>query len=160
MSELAPIGHAVDLDLPPPRAFELILRLGDWWPIAYTFAGARFADARIDPRAGRWYERAQDGSEESWGELRACEPPHRLVLAFAVSAGRTPEAPDRASEVELCLSAQGADRPRVEVEHRQLERHGEGADTLRAGLDSDQGWPLILAELRRAAAREHRAQPR
>jgi uncharacterized protein YndB with AHSA1/START domain len=160
MTELAPIHHAIDLDLPPPRAFDLILRLGDWWPIAFTFAGSRFADARIDPGAGRWYERTQDGTEETWGELRACDPPRRLVLAFAVSAERTPEPPDRASEVELRLVPLGADRTRVEVEHRQFERHGEGADTLRAGLDSDHGWPLILAELRRAASREHRGLSR
>ena len=108
----------------------------------------------MEPRAGgRWYERSQDGSEESWGDVRTCEPPHCLVLAFGVAPARKPEPPERASEVEVRLLPEGENRTRVEIEHRQFERHGEGAATLRAGLDSDHGWPLILAELRRAAAR-------
>jgi uncharacterized protein YndB with AHSA1/START domain len=56
---------------------------------------------------------------------------------------------DAASEVEVRFSPAGPGRTRVEVEHRQFARHGEGADHLRAGMDSPQGWPVILAELRR-----------
>jgi hypothetical protein len=40
---------------------------------------------------------------------------------------------------------------RVELEHRGFETHGEGAETLRAGMASPQGWRLILAEYARAA---------
>ncbi len=81
------------------------------------------------------------------------------MVALGVSPERKPEPPDRCSEVEMRLTALDGGRTRLEVEHRQLERHGDGAAALRAGLDSDQGRPLILAELRRAAARERRATP-
>jgi hypothetical protein len=53
---------------------------------------------------------------------------------------------------------EGATRTRVEVEHRKFERHGDGADTLREGLDSRRGWPLILAELRRFVRRRAAGQ--
>jgi hypothetical protein len=33
---------------------------------------------------------------------------------------------------------------RVDLEHRLLERHGAGAEKLRAGLDSESGWGGLL----------------
>ena len=35
-------------------------------------------------------------------------------------------------------------RTRVELEHRHLDRDGDGWDAVRAGVDSDGGWPLYL----------------
>jgi hypothetical protein len=34
---------------------------------------------------------------------------------------------------------------RLELEHRDLAKHGKGAAKLRQGMASKQGWPLILA---------------
>ena len=41
--------------------------------------------------------------------------------------------------------ADGPDRTRVELEHRNLDRHGAGWQALRDGVDDEQGWPLYLA---------------
>ena len=35
-------------------------------------------------------------------------------------------------------------RTRVELEHRNLERHGTGWEAVREGVDGDGGWPLYL----------------
>ena len=35
-------------------------------------------------------------------------------------------------------------RTRVELEHRRLDRHGPGWQSLSEGIDGDQGWPLYL----------------
>jgi hypothetical protein len=47
-------------------------------------------------------------------------------------------------EVEVRFIAESADRTRVEVEHRNLDRHGDGWEAVREGVDSDAGWPLYL----------------
>ena len=148
-----PVRKSVTVDVPPERAFSLFAEeLGRWWPTPYTYAGDKFETAAIEPRTGgRWFERAQNGAETSWGEVRAYEPPRRLVLSFAISPARAPEPPEKASEVEIQFDAQGSSSTRVALEHRDFARHGTGAATLRNGMASPQGWPLILAAYARAA---------
>ncbi len=144
------VRRSVTVDAPLEQTFRTFTAgLGRWWPLSYTFKEDRFATAEIEPRAGgRWFERATDGRELSWGEVRSFEPPRRLVLAFGISPERQPEAPERASEVEVRF-ADDAGRTRVEVIHRDFERHGAGGELLRQGMASRQGWSLLLAELAR-----------
>ncbi len=40
--------------------------------------------------------------------------------------------------------AEGADRTRVELEHRNIDRHGPGWPGVSEGVDGDAGWPLYL----------------
>jgi hypothetical protein len=53
--------------------------------------------------------------------------------------------PANASEVEVRFVAETADRTRVELEHRNLERHGPGWEGVQEGVEGDAGWPLYLA---------------
>lgn len=152
---LSPVKHEVTLEVSADRAFELFTdRLGEWWPMTYTFSGSQFESARVEPRAGgRWFERTTSGDELDWGDVRAYERGRRLVLGFGIGPDRKPAPPERSSEVELRFVPEGA-RTRVLVEHRDFERHGDGAAATREGMASAQGWPVILAELRRAARRD------
>ena len=52
--------------------------------------------------------------------------------------------PDNASEVEVRFVAEGPDRTRVELEHRNIDRHGPGFEGVHAGVDGEAGWPLYL----------------
>jgi hypothetical protein len=36
------------------------------------------------------------------------------------------------------------ERTRVELEHRNLDRHGEGWEGAREGVGGEAGWPLYL----------------
>ncbi|HMI86482.1 MAG TPA: SRPBCC domain-containing protein [Polyangiaceae bacterium] len=90
-----------------------------------------FRSAVVEPRVGgRWLERTREGEEISWGDVRAYEPGRRLVLGFAIGADRQPVSREKASEVEVRFIPAG-ESTRVEVEHRNFERHEEGAELLR-----------------------------
>lgn len=153
---LQPVEHEIVVEVPAGQAFELFAdQLGEWWPLAFTFSGARFASAQIEANpGGRWFERTRSGEELSWGDVRAYERGKRLVLAFAIGADRQPAAPQNASEVEVTFVPIDASQTRIAVEHRDFERHGEHAKTMRDGMDSQSGgWPVILAELQRHVRR-------
>jgi hypothetical protein len=40
--------------------------------------------------------------------------------------------------------AETPERTRVELEHRNLDRHGLGWESVRDGVDNKAGWPLYL----------------
>lgn len=94
---------------------------------------------------GNLYDRGVDGSECRWGTVLAFEPPHRVVFSWNISPQWQIETDlARTSEVEVRFTAEAPDRTRVELEHRNLDRHGDGWQSVREGVAGDQGWPLYL----------------
>jgi uncharacterized protein YndB with AHSA1/START domain len=74
------------------------------------------------------------------------EPPDRVVFSWDISPQWQLETDEgNASEVEVRFVAETPERTRLELEHRHLDRHGPGWESLREGVDSDGGWPLYLA---------------
>ena len=108
--------------------------------------GVDIAETVLEPRAGgRIYDRGIDGSECEWASVIAYEPPDRVVFSWNVSPHWQVEAdPARRSEVEVRFVAEGSQRTRVELEHRHLDRHGDGWEGLRDGVAAPDGWPLYL----------------
>jgi uncharacterized protein YndB with AHSA1/START domain len=86
-----------------------------------------------------------DGSECRWARVLAYEPPHRVVISWDISPFWQLEADrDKTSEVEVRFIGETPERTRVQLEHRNLDRHGESWEALREGVQSDEGWPLYL----------------
>jgi len=157
---VAPIRAVTTVALPLAEAFETFVdEIGAWWPLPYTYAESRLETVCIEPRVGgSWFERDRDGLKRSWGRVRALEKDERIVLSFAVSPLRKEEPPERSSEVELRFSSLERNRTSLELEHRKLESHGEGADALHDRML--RAWPLVLtAYTRFCDARARRLSP-
>ena len=144
------VRHAITVDAPIDRAFAVFTEQ------AYVNPDHHLRDVDmertvLEPRVGgRWYERSVDGGECDWGRVLVYEPPHRIVLTWQITPDFAPEPdPAKASEVDVRFVAEDEQRTRVELEHRALERHGEGWEKMRAAVDSPGGWP---GELQRFAA--------
>jgi len=141
------VQASIVVEAPIERAFSVFTDgMGTWWPPEHHLAQAEVAEMVFEPRAGgQVYDRAVDGSECHWGRVIVYEPPQRLVMGWHVSAQWQLETdPHKTSEVEVRFVAEGPERTRVELEHRHLDRHGEGWASARDAVAGDDGWPLYL----------------
>jgi uncharacterized protein YndB with AHSA1/START domain len=142
-----PVQKSVTVKATPERAFEIFTADFDrWWPRSHHIGKAPMKKAIIEPRAGgRCYTEQTDGTECDWGTVLVWDPPQRLVLAWQIDA-RWQYEPDRAksSEVDVRFTREGDGLTRVDLEHRQLERHGADAAAIRTAIDSPNGWGGLL----------------
>jgi uncharacterized protein YndB with AHSA1/START domain len=147
----AAVRRSILVQATPARAFELFtIGMGRWWPANHTIGKSPQAAVVMEPRVGgRWYERGADGSECDWGRVLAWEPPGRVLLAWQLD-GTWLYDPAFVTELEIRFVAEG-EGTRVELEHRNLERFGEQMAKVRASIDSDEGWPGLLARYAAAA---------
>jgi uncharacterized protein YndB with AHSA1/START domain len=142
------IRMEVVVDAAQDRAFKLFTeRFDQIKPREHNMLGVDIAESVFEPRAGgRVYDRGIDGSECQWARVLAYEPPDRIVFTWDISPYWQIETDlARASEVEIQFIAESEERTRVMLEHRHLDRHGDGWEGLRAGVEGDAGWPLYLA---------------
>lgn len=122
-------------------------RFGDFKPPEHNLLAVPIAKTVFEPRVGgHIVDIGEDGSECRWARVLAYDPPHRVVFSWDIGPTWQLEAdPGNASEVEVCFVADRSGRTRVELEHRHLDRHGPGWQSLADGVGHDQGWPLYLA---------------
>jgi uncharacterized protein YndB with AHSA1/START domain len=147
-AEQTAIRTDVVVEAPVERAFRVFTEQFDQIkPREHNMLEVDIAESVFEQRAGgRVYDRGVDGSECQWARVLAYEPPERIVFSWDISPQWQIETDlERASEVEVRFVAETPDRTRVELEHRHLDRHGDGWEGLREGVGGDQGWPLYLA---------------
>ena len=142
------VRRQIVVDAPIAEAFAVFTeRFGDFKPPEHNLLGAAIAETVFEPRVGgHIYDRAVDGSECHWARVLAFEPPDRVVFSWDISPYWQIESDlNHTSEVEVRFVAESPQRTRLELEHRNLERHGQGWEGVRDGVGDDQGWPLYLA---------------
>jgi uncharacterized protein YndB with AHSA1/START domain len=141
------VRHSVTVETPIERAFEVFTEgFGRFKPPEHNLLGVPITETVLEGHVGgALLDRGEDGSACRWGRVLAFEPPHRLVFSWDIGpAWQIETDPARCSEVEVTFLAEGPDRTRVVLEHRHVDRHGDGWDALRGAVDGDQGWPLYL----------------
>jgi uncharacterized protein YndB with AHSA1/START domain len=148
LSDDATVRRQIVVETPIEQAFATFVeRFGDFKPPEHNLLGTEITETRFEPKVGgHIYDRGADGTECRWARVLAYEPPDRVVFSWDISPQWQLEKDEtRASEVEVRFVAEGPDRTRLELEHRHLERHGPGWESLHGAVDSDGGWPLYLA---------------
>jgi uncharacterized protein YndB with AHSA1/START domain len=143
----AVVRRQIVVEAPAENAFAVFTeRLGDFKPPEHNLLTAPIAETVFEPRVGgHIYDRATDGTECHWARVLVYEPPLRVVFSWDIGPTWQLETdPENASEVEVRFIAEAADRTRVELEHRNIDRHGPGWEAVADGVAHDQGWPLYL----------------
>ena len=141
------VRSEIVVDAPIERAFAVFTeRFDRIKPREHNMLAVDIAETVFEPRVGgSIYDRGVDGSECRWARVLAYEPPERVVFSWDIGPTWQIETdPDKASEVEVRFVAESPERTRVQLEHRHIDRHGEGWEGLREGVQADQGWPLYL----------------
>jgi uncharacterized protein YndB with AHSA1/START domain len=115
-------------------------------PREHNLLSVPIAETIFEPYVGgRIYDVGADGSRCEWARVLVYEPPSRLVFSWDIGPTWQLESDlAKTSEVEVRFVAESADRTRVELEHRHLERHGTDWRAVAEGVDGDAGWPLYL----------------
>lgn len=141
------IHHQIVVNAPIERAFKVFTaRFGDFKPREHNLLGVTIAETVFECHAGgHIYDRGADGSVCKWARVLICEPPDRVVFTWDIGPTWQPETDlSKTSEVEVRFTAESAETTRVDLEHRHLDRHGPGWESVADGVDGTAGWPLYL----------------
>jgi uncharacterized protein YndB with AHSA1/START domain len=141
------IQSSIVVDAPIDRAFSVFTDdFGSFKPRDHNLLEVDIAETVFETHVGgHVYDRGVDGSECRWARVLAFEPPNRVVFSWDISPQWQIEPdPDKTSEVEVRFISETPERTRVELEHRNLDRHGDGWEGIRESVQTDEGWPLYL----------------
>lgn len=146
--------HSLVVPIDPEAAFALFTEGFDrWWPKERASLSERPCETVVleAHAGGRWYERADDGSEMDWGFVREVDRPARILMAWQLD----PEwefdpDPAKITEVEVTFVAEG-EGTLVTLEHRGFEVHGPPGGGMREAVASEGGWREHLEHYRRIA---------
>lgn len=148
------VTTSIVVDAPVERAFTVFTEgMQTWWPAEHHILQAELKEMVFETRVGgHIYDIGVDGSQCHWSRVLAYEPPDRVVFSWDITAEFAIETdPAKTSEVEVLFIAESAQRTRVELTHRHLDRHGDGWERMRDAVASPGGWGQGLERFADAA---------
>jgi uncharacterized protein YndB with AHSA1/START domain len=149
------VRTSIVVEAPIDRAFSVFTEgFGTFKPPEHNLLEVEIAETVFETHVGgHIYDRGVDGSECRWARVLAYEPPDRVVFSWDISPEWQIETnPDKTSEVEVRFISEAPERTRVELEHRNFDRHGGGWEQERDGVGGEGGWPLYLRRFAEQAA--------
>ncbi len=144
-SENTTVRRSVVVEVPPDRAFTFFSEdIGKWWDPNHHLLGEPLAEMVFEPRVGgSIIDRGIHGAESRWATVLAYDPPHHLAFSWSINLQWQIEPElSKSSEVHVTFTAQGDSRTLVQLEHRHLDRHGPGWESMRDAVGSPGGWNL------------------
>lgn len=141
------VRHEVLVDLPQDQAFWAFTDLDRIKPREHNMLAVPIEQTVLEQRVGGdVYDRGVDGSICRWGRVLAFDPHHTIAFSWDIGPDwQVATDLTRTSEVEVTFTPEGDHRTLVTLVHRHLDRHGAGWESMREGVDVDDGWPLYLA---------------
>lgn len=140
------VNKSLTLSVPADRAFRAFTEdIGRWWPLpGFSFGDQPAEDMILEGKVGgRLYQRFPGGTEYVIGEVRAFEPPSRVVFTWSTPDWKEP------TEVEVRFSEKGG-ATKVDLEHRGFEALGDAAQEAHGTYDG--GWVEVLRFYEKHAA--------
>jgi uncharacterized protein YndB with AHSA1/START domain len=126
--------------LPPDEAFRLFTdQMETWWDPTHHIIEAPLARMVLEPYVGgSLYDVGTDGSECRWSRVLAYDPPQLFVFSWDINLEWQLETDlSKCSEVAVTFTAEDGGT-RVDLEHRHLDRHGDGWVEMRDMVSK--GW--------------------
>lgn len=112
-----------------------------WWPKTHHVGKCAMVEMVLEQgQGGRWYSKHEDGSEVNVGTVLSWNPYDLLVLNWQIDANFQYD-PGITTEIEVQFIAEGPKTTRVLMEHKDLNRLGEGGKAIES---MDEGWGMIL----------------
>ena len=149
------VRRSTIVEAPVERTFQVFTEgIGTWWNPDHHLLEGKLAEMVFEPRVGgNIIDRSVDGSECRWARVLAYDPPSRVVFSWDIDLNWQLETDyEKTSEIEVRFTPEGASRTLVELEHRNIDRHGEGWERMRDAVGSPDGWNLEpFAEVAKAA---------
>ena len=139
------VRRSIVVKAPPERTFTFFTRdIGKWWDADKHLLQEPLAEMVFEPRVGGdIIDRGVDGAESRWGTVVVWEPPSRVAFTWNISLDwKIEQNPGRRSEVHVTFTALDAAHTKVDLEHRYLDRHGDGWEAMRDAVGSPNGWSL------------------
>ncbi|MGH9063206.1 MAG: SRPBCC family protein [Acidimicrobiales bacterium] len=139
------VRRSVVVDAPVDRAFAFFTRdIGKWWDASKHLLQEPLAEMVFEPHVGgHIVDRGVSGAESRWATVLVYHPPTHVAFSWDIDLSWQIETdPARRSEVHVTFTAEGERRTLVELEHRHLDRHGDGWEAMRDAVGAPNGWDL------------------
>ncbi|MDF2969445.1 MAG: hypothetical protein K0Q93_3223 [Nocardioidaceae bacterium] len=151
------VRHHVAVDLPQEQAFWAFTDLDRIKPREHNMLAVPIERTVLEQHVGGdVYDQGVDGSVCRWGRVLAFDPPNTIAFSWDIGPDwQVATDLERTSEVEVTFTPDGDGRTTVTLVHRHLDRHGAGWESMRDGVDVDDGWPLYLARYQALTRGEH-----
>jgi uncharacterized protein YndB with AHSA1/START domain len=135
------VSATTTVHVPIERAFTVFTEgIGTWWNADHHIIEVPLSHMVFEPFVGgNVYDVGTDGSECRWSRVLAYDPPSRVVFSWDIDPRWQLEPdPARCSEVEVTFTAEDPSTTRVVLEHKHLDRHGDGWTMLPEAIG--RGW--------------------